>query len=222
MNANTRNPLIDDIRRADVASVIARSAFNAILEGRALDRDELMNATGASLADVDQLIGRALMVDDSNRVVAAHGLSLVPARQHRLTLRGRQFWTWCAIDAVGIPAGLEEDAIVETTCVQCGTEVHLELSGREVVAATHTDARIWEAARLEGRGQAGPPHCALMNLFCSAQHLRAWRDANANERGSERDLKEIAAIGRAEWGYLGAGGDSTGACGDCHDAEAGA
>ncbi|HEY3059929.1 MAG TPA: organomercurial lyase [Chloroflexota bacterium] len=42
--------------------------------------------------------------------MAAHGFSLVPARQHRLAMRGRQFWTWCAIDAVGIPAGLGEDA----------------------------------------------------------------------------------------------------------------
>jgi hypothetical protein len=221
MNASTRNPLIDDIQRVDVASLVTRTAFSAILEGRALDRDELMRATGAAAADVDRLVGRALMVDDSNRVVAAHGLSLVPARQHRLTLRGRHFWTWCAIDAVGIPAGLEEDATVETTCVQCGTEVHLELSGREVVAATHPDARIWEAARLEGRGQAGPPQCALMNLFCSAEHLRAWHDVNANEQGSERDLKEIAAIGRAEWGYLRVDGDSTCACGDCLDGEAG-
>jgi len=222
MNASPRNPLIDDIQRVDVASLVARTAFNAILDGRALDRDQLMRATGATAADVDRLVGRALMVDDDNRVVAAHGLSLVPARQHRLTMRGRQFWTWCAIDAVGIPAGLEEDAVVETTCVQCGAEVQLELRGHEVVAATHPNARIWEAARLEGRGDAGPPHCALMNLFCSAEHLRAWHDANANQQGSERDLNEIAAIGRAEWDYLRDRGDSTCACGDCLDEEAGA
>jgi len=40
---------------------------------------------------VEQLVGRALVVDDNGRVVAAHGLSEVPARQHRLTLRGRSF-----------------------------------------------------------------------------------------------------------------------------------
>jgi hypothetical protein len=34
--------------------------------------------------------GRGLIVDDKVRVIAAHGLSLVPARQHRLTLQGRR------------------------------------------------------------------------------------------------------------------------------------
>ncbi len=34
--------------------------------------------------------GRGLIVDDKVRVIAAHGLSLVPARQHRLSLQGRR------------------------------------------------------------------------------------------------------------------------------------
>jgi hypothetical protein len=142
------------------------------------------------------------MLDAEDHIVAAHGLSLVPARQHRLKLCGRQFWTWCAIDAIGIPAGLDEDALVETTCHQCGAEVALELRGANVVHASHPHARIWEAARLEGRGTAGPPHCALMNLFCSTEHLAAWRAAHPTEQGTERDLAQIVEIGRAEWAYI--------------------
>jgi hypothetical protein len=116
-------------------------------------------------------------------------------------MRGRRFWTWCAIDAVGIPAGLDEHAVVETTCHQCHTKVRLELHGTEVLHASHPDARIWEAARLQGRGTAGPPHCALMNLFCSAEHLRAWHQAYPTEQGEERDLGQIRALGRAEWAH---------------------
>jgi hypothetical protein len=141
------------------------------------------------------------MLDADDHIVAAHGLSLVPARQHRLTMRGRRFWTWCAIDAVGIPAGLDEHALVETTCLQCGAEVRLELHGATVVQASHPGARIWEAAHLPGCGTAGPPHCALMNLFCSAEHLRAWHQAHPGEQGEERDLAQIGALGRAEWAY---------------------
>lgn len=220
MNATTTNPLIDDVGRTPIAASLARAAFNAIVDGRALSRAELIQATGATPEAFDRLVGRALIVDKSDRVVAAHGLSLVATRQHRLTMRGHQFWTWCAIDAVGIPAGLEEDAVVETTCVQCGSEVRLELRGHAILATSYPDARIWEAARLEGRGEAGPPHCALMNLFCSSDHLRAWRDANPKEQGSERNLNEVAAIGRAEWGYLRDDGNSSCACGDCPETEA--
>src|SRR5215216_332155 len=192
MNATAKDALIDDVARAEVTTALTRAAFSAVLEGRAASRGALMQATGAKPEDFDRLVGRALIVDADERVVAAHGLSLVPARQHRLFMRGRQFWTWCAIDAVGIPAGLEEDARVETTCVRCGAEVRLELHGPAVIAISHPDARLWEAARIQGRGEAGPPHCALMNLFCSSDHLRAWHDANPHENGTERDLNEIA------------------------------
>ena len=161
---------------------------------------ELAIATDVSIEQVEELIGRGLVVDDDGRVLAAHGLSLVPARQHRLRIRGRQFWTWCAIDALGIPAGLGEDAEADTTCHQCGAPVHLEFKAGEVVHATHPAARVWEADRLEGRGTAGPPHCALMNLFCSAEHLAAWRTAHPDEQGHERDLDGVGKLGLAEWG----------------------
>jgi hypothetical protein len=40
-----------------------------------------------------------------------------------------------------------------------------------------------------------------MNLFCSAEHLAAWRQAHPDEQGEERDLGQIAALGRTEWAY---------------------
>src|SRR6266849_10896819 len=115
------DPLIREAAAGAPATKLCRAAFNAILNGEITTVCELAASTGASAQDVEQLVGRALIVDDNGRVVAAHGLSAVPARQHRLTLRGRSFWTWCAIDALGIPAGLGEDAVAETICQLCGT-----------------------------------------------------------------------------------------------------
>jgi hypothetical protein len=184
------------------AAPLARAAFAAILDGRAPTLSDLVRLTGASPEDADRLVGRGLMVNERGHVVAAHGLSLVPARQHRLTLRGRRFWTWCAIDAVGIPAGLGEDAVAETTCHQCGTPVRLEFHAGEVVRASHVAAQVWDAQRLDGPGTAGPPHCALMNLFCSAEHLADWRAAHSKEQGRVRSLTEVGETGRAEWGAV--------------------
>src|SRR5207244_10250392 len=104
-----------------------------ILNGELPTVSELAKSTGASSPDVELLVGRALVIDESGRVVAAHGLSAVPARQHRLTLRGRAFWTWCAIDALGIPAGLGEDAVAATTCQLCATGVRVEFKVGRVV-----------------------------------------------------------------------------------------
>lgn len=185
-----------------VAQSLQQAAFHAILKGDRPLLSDLTKTTATPLNMVDALIGRAVMVDASDRVVAACGLSLVPARQHRLTLRGRQFWTWCAFDAIGIPAGLGEDAVAETTCQQCGTAVRVEFRRGELVDASHAEARIWDAQRMEGRGAAGPPHCSRMNLFCSAEHMADWQAAHAAEQGRIRTLAEIRELGVAEWGRL--------------------
>ena len=196
------DPLIDKVVADSPGAALARAAFTAILDGQTPLLSDLTHETEASSEEVDALIGRGLMVDDAGRVVAAHGLSLVPARQHRLTMRDRQFWTWCAIDVIGIPAGLGADAVAETTCHLCGTPVHIEFLAGELVHSSHPGARVWDAQRLPGRGSAGPPHCALMNLFCSAEHLEDWRAAHTDASGHVRSLVEVAEIGRAEWGAL--------------------
>src|SRR5258708_7765119 len=164
------DPLIREAAAGAPATKLCRAAFNAILNGELAAVSELAGSTGASSQDVEQLVGRALVVDDNGRVVAAHGLSAVPARLHRLTLRGRSFWTWCAIDALGIPAGLGEDAVAETTCQLCGTAVRVEFKAGKVVSATNPEARGWDAQRLEGRRAARPPPSAPTTLFCSSDH----------------------------------------------------
>src|SRR5581483_3377736 len=132
-------------------------------------------------------------------VVGAAGLSLVPARQHRLTLGGRAFWTWCAVDAVGIPAALGADAVVETTCHGCGVAVRVVLRAGAAAEASHPDARLWNAEHQPGRSMAGGT-CGLMNLFCTPAHLDAWLGAHPGERGAAVDLAGAAALGRAWWG----------------------
>jgi alkylmercury lyase len=184
------------------APALVSAAFQAILAGDAPRISDLASASATASQNLERLIGRSLVLDAGGRIVAAAGLSLVPARQHRLTVRGRQFWTWCAYDAIGIPAGLGEDAVAETACYQCGTPVIVEFHAGQLVRASHADARIWDAQRMAGAGTAGPPHCALMNLFCSAEHLVEWQAAHPNERGQIRTLAEVAELGRAEWGAL--------------------
>lgn len=188
------------------ATALISAAFQAILAGDVPPISDLASTNAISSNDLDGLIGRSLMLDAAGRVVGAAGLSLVPARQHRLSQRGRQFWTWCAFDAIGIPAGLGEDAIAETTCQQCGTAVKVEFREGRLVRTSHDDARIWDAQRMEGKGTAGPPHCALMNLFCAAEHLADWRAAHPGEQGKIRTLAEVSELGRTEWGALSQGG----------------
>ena len=166
MQIGGADPLVPEAAAGASATELCRAAFNAILNGKLVAVSELAKSTGASSQDVEQLVGRALIVDERGRVVAAHGLSAIPARQHRLTLRGRPFWTWCAIDALGIPAGLGEDAVAETTCELCATVVRVEFNAGKVMAASHPAARVWDAQPPRGtRDCRTPALCAYESLL---------------------------------------------------------
>ncbi len=172
MQIGGADPLVPEAAAGASATALCRAAFNAILDGKLVAVSELAKSTGASSQDVEQLVGRALIVDERGRVVAAHGLSAIPARQHRLTLRGRPFWTWCAIDALGIPAGLGEDAVAETTCELCATAVRVEFKAGKVMAASHPAARA--------RDCRAPALCAYESLLLGQAFSRvagrpSWR-----------------------------------------------
>jgi alkylmercury lyase len=181
---------------------LRRGSFRAVLDGEARALDDLAREAGASADEAAELARRDLvLLDGAGRVVGAAGLSLEPIRQHRLSVRGRVFWTWCAIDAVGIPSALGEDAEVETTCHHCAAPVRLRFREGVVAEASHPDARLWNADHVPGRSMARGT-CGLMNLFCSAGHLDAWRAANPEARGAALDLDASAALGRQWWGPL--------------------
>ncbi len=139
---------------------IRRVAFQTILDGEAIDRAGLVVATGFAPEKVDALldglIERGLVVVEpgSGRVVGSWGLSLVPAG-HRLRIRGRALYTWCAEDAIGIPAGLGEDASIISSCHQCGVQVNVEMAAGQVVRALPPDIRLWVTAGDVGRSVVG-------------------------------------------------------------------
>ena len=181
---------------------LRRLSFQAVLAGLARPLGELAREAGASADDAEELVRRDLLVlDEAGRVVGAAGLSLAPIRQHRLRTRGRELWTWCAIDAVGIPAALREDAEVETTCHGCGAPVRLRFRAGEIADASHPEARLWNARHEPGRSMAHGT-CGLMNLFCSPEHLDSWLAENSEARGDAVALAGAAALGRAWWGPL--------------------
>jgi hypothetical protein len=181
---------------------LRRASFRTVLGGEARPLDDLAREAGASAEEAAELARRDLVVlDGAGRVVGAAGLSLEPIRQHRLRVRSRGFWTWCAIDAVGIPSALGEDAEVETTCHHCAVPVRVRFRGGRVAEASHPDARLWNAEHVPGRSMARGT-CGFMNLFCSSAHLDAWRAANPDVRGVALDLDGAAVLGRRWWGPL--------------------
>jgi len=110
---------------------VREAAFHSIQEGVASTVPELADATGLNEDAVEQAISKLVgagmaVLDDGGRVVGSAGLSIVPGR-HRLRLGGNDFFTWCAIDALGIPAALESDALAVTACPTRGRTIEVEV-----------------------------------------------------------------------------------------------
>jgi alkylmercury lyase len=148
------------VRKTPDEQAICKAAFDAILGGESIDHAGLVTTTGLSQAQVSTLltgvISRGLVVIEpsSGRIVGSWGLSLVPT-PHRLRIRGRELYAWCAMDAVGIPAGLAEDARVTSVCHQCGVALNMELTGGEVVHAESSKAQLWLTACQAGQSVVG-------------------------------------------------------------------
>lgn len=182
---------------------VRRAAFQSIREGRAPDAAELAGETGIGLEEVEDAL-RSLVrrggavVDGAGRVVGSAGLSLVPAR-HRLRLGENDFHTWCAIDAIGIPAALGADAVAYTACPVCGQSIEVEF--RRGQAADRQELRAW-LPRLDCCTSVVDELCPEMNLFCSEAHLEEWRRRAGHPFGVVLTLEETEELGWRWWGDL--------------------
>jgi alkylmercury lyase len=152
------SPFVSDTTEEE--KIIRKAAFHAILEGAPLNRDGLADATGLTRekvdVSVDSLAERGLIVvkPASGRIVGSCGLSSEPT-SHRLQIRGRELHTWCAEDAVGIPAALGEDASVVSQCHHCGVTVKIEMSAGQVGHVEPPGVQLWIAATEVGRSVVG-------------------------------------------------------------------
>ena len=129
--------------------------------------------------------------DPSGAVVGAGGLTLGNA-PHRLLLRGRDYRTWCAYDAIGIPAALGVDGAISTRCGVCGRAITVRLP-----AAPHQERpeRLWLAA---GGTDLRAEFCTPTVLLCSMEHADAWAERQGR-RGRIIDLGQAWRLGAGAW-----------------------
>jgi hypothetical protein len=180
------------------AGPLRRAAFDAIRKHQRLTPSELAKLAGLSPAVVGDLLGRLdqaglVRQDDQQRVVGIAGLSLEPTA-HQLHLEGTDLFTWCAIDAVGIPGALRVDAQIDTSCWHCSASIHLALAAG--VCSTAATQMVWlpqsECTNVLNQ------FCAHANMFCDNAHLQAWQEGS-DVLGQALDLAGAAALGRDSW-----------------------
>ena len=145
---------------SEVQERVLHEAFQLIRAGRVATVVALEAHTGLSSEEVHaalrdlQAEGRIVHEAGAGGVVGAGGLSLLPT-PHLLALDGRQLFTWCALDAAGIPAGLAVDATVRSQCFTCQQEVTIAYSAGTVMQALPTALCLWVAKPEVGQSVVG-------------------------------------------------------------------
>ncbi len=145
-------------RQSEIQEQLRREAFERLCAGQVATDAALGRAVGLLPAQVEQelapLAEQGLLIRNDEGVVGIYGLTLLPTA-HRLRLGRQPLYTWCALDAVGIPAGLESDASAEAKCFQCNEPIQVAFRAGRVAAASQTDLCIWLTRPEEGRSAVG-------------------------------------------------------------------
>jgi hypothetical protein len=156
---------------------------------------ELAAASGAgNVGDILDFLAERGWIDrdDRGNVTGSAGLSLSDG-SHHLQIRQRTFRTWCAYDALGIPAALRESAQIQTACGMCAAPISLHISdGRPT---RNEPERLWLAA---GRGHPRASFCTPTVLLCGPDHGAEWAQRH-DRRGELMSVERAAELGAAAW-----------------------
>lgn len=132
---------------------------------------------------------------DQRSVVAMLGGGTSISTAHSLRLPNAEMHTWCALDAVGIPAALGLTATVATRCPQCGERITVDVNDGAAVAAGSVTLFCPTGQCDNVRAD----FCSVANLFCSPTHLSQWRADNPSAMGESLDLIAAVDLGHAMW-----------------------
>jgi hypothetical protein len=188
-------PLSDDL-----AHEIRWAAFERVRTGHAITTSELAEQLGAppeKIAVALDELERAGLIEraPTDAIVGGHGLTLTPTRHH-LVLDGIALHTWCALDAIGIPAALDTDAEITTPCGWCDRPLTLTVhTGTPEPAA---DMVLWLPR--DPCTNVRQQFCPHANLHCDRDHLDRWRARAGEPSGDVLTVADATSLGRDWWG----------------------
>ncbi|MGW6358891.1 alkylmercury lyase family protein [Streptomyces sp. NPDC055092] len=187
-----------------------RAAQQAVLRhfaatGRAPEESLLapvVAAAGRNAGDVLAELAREdfLTLDEDGQIRAAYPFSAVPTT-HRVAIEGgAKVWSMCAIDALGIPAMLDADAVITS-----GDPV----TGEKITVTSRASHTVWEPAsavvfvgRRSRSGPAAAVCCDALNFFTDTGTARSWAALHPDVTGQVVGQQRAEEIGRQTFGPL--------------------
>ena len=190
-----------DTQHSNLDNAFRRHAFEQLRRSGAIAVGEVVATSphGAASAQstLDEMVERGMAILQGGDLVAIDGLS-IPPTQHGMRLGDDALFTWCAADAIGIPAALGEDGEVLTACPHCSAEIIVPIEGGAPQASEELVLWLPTASCTHVVTQ----FCPDVNFFCSGAHLDAWRSQAGEPVGEALSADAAAELGRQWWGYL--------------------
>ncbi len=127
---------------------IRHIGFTRLIQGKICDSSILKAELGLTDEELQHLIatmekrGTLQWNHTQDRLVGTGGLSIKPT-PHSVSLKDLDLHAWCAADAVGIPAALDLDATIHSSCHTCGRTIQIVLTQGSIDTADPPDSMLW-------------------------------------------------------------------------------
>ncbi len=150
-----------------------------------------------SLRDLDE---RDLIGFDIRRDTIAGAYPFTDREtDHRVIVDGRPIHAMCAVDALGAPAMIGRDAMIESRCRACEVAIRIgtQDEGTALTPLVQPDAVVWLDLQ-RTNGCSATSLCVGTAFFCSDAHLHAWREAHEPTGSGQRlSMAEAHQVGLA-------------------------
>lgn len=120
---------------------------------------------GCELNEQGDLIGNALTLSPTS---------------HRFRIRNHDFYAWCALDTLFLPALLKETAEISSTCPQTGELIQLRVSPDGIEAASPSETALSIVFSQGCTAGINGTFCGQIHFFASAEAARLWVEGRAD------------------------------------------
>lgn len=173
--SDAKSEAVAEIKTHEVAPEVAAlraAGFHLLLHGKKpVEQFEWAEAASINPDNLDEVLTKhagRIELDEHGRLIGIAGLT-IRATTHELDINGEQFWTWCALDAVGILGALEATGTIRSIDPSSKDPVTLTFDNGQV----QNDATLFVLSGYDGADIRGE-WCPLVNFFNNRTDAESW------------------------------------------------
>ena len=152
---------------------LCRTLLFLLAEGHPVSIRGVADAIGRPVSEVAPLLHASHNIEwDEDGAIVGTGLTLRPT-QHRMRVKGRMLYAWCALDTLMYAPLLAATADIESPCAMTGTLIHVTVTPTGVASVTPAGAVV-SIVVPQNRLTIRQSFCNFVHFFRSAEAAASW------------------------------------------------